>query len=107
MIRLVCQLFQLVQLAVIAKVRASTRARGGDRMAGAEDVIQFPHGRRAAAIEAHRQWEFDAAVHEARSAEAVWLAGELATVLRDLLAWAREDRELGAESVDDSQGRAA
>ena len=102
-----CQLFQLVQLAEIAKVRASTRVGGGDRMAGAEDVIQFPHGRRAAAIEAQRQWEFSTAVHEARGAEAAWLAAELATVLRDLLAWAREDRELGAESVDDSQGRAA
>ncbi|WP_410634380.1 hypothetical protein [Amycolatopsis sp. cmx-4-83] len=76
-------------------------------MAGAEDVIQFPHGRRAAAIEAQRQWEFSAVVHEARGAEAAWLAAELGTVLRDLLAWAREHRELGAETADDSQGRAA
>jgi hypothetical protein len=76
-------------------------------MTDAENVVQFPHRRRAAAIEAQCEWEFSAVVHNTRGAEAAWLAAELGTVLRDLLGWAREDRELGDESVDESQERAA
>jgi hypothetical protein len=65
-------------------------------------VIQFPLDRRAAAVEAQRQWEFSAAVHDVRGVDADWVAVELAEVLRDLLAWAHEDCQPG-----DAEERAA
>lgn len=55
-------------------------------------LIPSPRDGRDAGRSVQGKWEFDAVVHEAQGADADWLAAELATVTRDLLLWARQER---------------
>lgn len=54
-------------------------------------VLPFPPGGRDGQRRSDTRWTFTTSVRWVGDAEGEWLRRELASVLRDLLTWARED----------------
>jgi hypothetical protein len=59
-------------------------------------VVPFPRGGRDGQRRGDVRWTFATSVRWVGDSEGEWLRHELASVLRDLLAWAREDITRGA-----------
>lgn len=69
-------------------------------------VLPFPAGGRDGQRRSDTRWAFTTSVRWVGGAEGDWLRRELARVLRDLLAWAREDMT-GDAVHDTGEERAA
>lgn len=69
-------------------------------------VLPFPPGGRDGLRRAEAGWTFTTNVRWIGGTEGEWLRRELASVLRDLLAWARDDMA-GDVVQDDGEERAA
>jgi hypothetical protein len=67
-------------------------------------VLPFPLGGRDGRQQSDASWTFTTKVSWVGAAEGMWLRRELASVLRDLLGWARQDMaadEVQGEVIDD------